>query len=80
MMEYTVKKLAALAKVSPRTLRYYDEIGLLKPARINSCLLYTSVVNHAERKETDPNKAEYLHWLRTQLEAIAIDESQHREF
>lgn len=38
------------------------------------------VVNHAERKETDPNKAEYLHWLRTQLEAIAIDESQHREF
>lgn len=31
MMEYTVKKLAALAKVSPRTLRYYDEIGLLKP-------------------------------------------------
>lgn len=36
MMEYTVKKLAALAKVSPRTLRYYDEIGLLKPARINS--------------------------------------------
>ena len=36
MMEYTVKKLAALAKVSPRTLRYYDEIGLLNPARINS--------------------------------------------
>lgn len=35
-MEYTVKKLAAMAKVSPRTLRYYDEIGLLKPARINS--------------------------------------------
>ena len=25
-----------MAKVSPRTLRYYDEIGLLKPARINS--------------------------------------------
>ncbi|WP_195267377.1 MerR family transcriptional regulator [Eubacterium sp. 1001713B170207_170306_E7] len=35
-MEYTVKKLAAMAGVSPRTLRYYDEIGLLKPARINS--------------------------------------------
>lgn len=35
-MEYTVQKLARLAGVSLRTLRYYDEIGLLKPARINS--------------------------------------------
>lgn len=35
-MEYTVKKLAGLAGVSTRTIRYYDEIGLLKPARINS--------------------------------------------
>ncbi len=35
-MEYTVKKLSALAGVSTRTLRYYDEIGILKPARINS--------------------------------------------
>jgi len=35
-MEYTVKKLANLAGVSTRTLRYYDEIGILKPARISS--------------------------------------------
>lgn len=35
-MEYTVQKLGKLAGVSPRTLRYYDEIDLLKPARINS--------------------------------------------
>ena len=35
-MEYTVNKLAQLSGVSGRTLRYYDEIGLLKPARINS--------------------------------------------
>lgn len=35
-MEYTVKQLAEIAGVSPRTLRYYDEIGLLKPARFNS--------------------------------------------
>ncbi len=32
-MEYTVKELAEMAGVSPRTLRYYDEIGILKPAR-----------------------------------------------
>jgi len=35
-MEYTVKALAKLAGVSPRTLRYYDEIGLLRPARVNA--------------------------------------------
>lgn len=35
-MEYTIKKLSSLAGVSNRTLRYYDEIGILKPARINS--------------------------------------------
>lgn len=33
-MTYTVKKLADLANVSVRTLHYYDEIGLLKPASI----------------------------------------------
>src|SRR3990167_2420836 len=31
-MPYTVKKLAGISGVSPRTLRFYDEIGLLKPA------------------------------------------------
>ena len=35
-MEYTVQKLGKLAGISTRTLRYYDEIGMLKPARINS--------------------------------------------
>ncbi|MBI6871783.1 MerR family transcriptional regulator [Clostridium aciditolerans] len=35
-MEYTVQKLGKMAGVSTRTLRYYDEIGILKPARINS--------------------------------------------
>ncbi|MCU9601209.1 MerR family transcriptional regulator [Pallidibacillus thermolactis] len=35
-MEYTIQKLARLAGVTTRTLRYYDKIGLLKPARINS--------------------------------------------
>ncbi|MGB7606757.1 MAG: MerR family transcriptional regulator [Lutisporaceae bacterium] len=35
-MEYTVQKLGILAGISTRTLRYYDEIGILKPARINS--------------------------------------------
>lgn len=35
-MEYTIKKLADIAGVSARTLRYYDEIELLKPCRITS--------------------------------------------
>jgi DNA-binding transcriptional MerR regulator len=31
-MAYTVKKLAAISGVSVRTLHFYDEAGLLKPA------------------------------------------------
>ena len=32
-MEYTINKLANLAGISVRTLRYYDELGLLTPNR-----------------------------------------------
>lgn len=35
-MEYTIQKLGKLAGISTRTLRYYDEINILKPARFNS--------------------------------------------
>lgn len=30
-MEYSIRKLSEMAGVSARTLRYYDEIDLLKP-------------------------------------------------
>ncbi len=35
-MDFTIQKLAKIAGISTRTLRYYDEIGLLMPARTNS--------------------------------------------
>ena len=35
-MEYTIQQFGKLAGITTRTLRYYDEIGILKPARINS--------------------------------------------
>jgi len=35
-MEYTINKLAKLAGLSTRTLRFYDECGLLPPRRISS--------------------------------------------
>lgn len=35
-MTYTIKKLAELAGISTRTLRYYDEIQLLKPKRMET--------------------------------------------
>lgn len=43
-MEYTIQQFAALAGVSTRTLRWYHEIGLLKPARVgdNGYRIYTS--------------------------------------
>lgn len=33
-MEYSIKDLSKLAGISTRTLRYYDEIGLLKPSKV----------------------------------------------
>lgn len=33
-MEYSINKLSKMAGVSTRTLRYYNEIGLLAPARV----------------------------------------------
>lgn len=33
-MNYTIKEISDLAGVTTRTLRYYDEIGLLSPAKI----------------------------------------------
>ncbi len=35
-MEYTVQKLSELSGITARTIRYYDELGILKPARISS--------------------------------------------
>lgn len=34
-MDYSILQLARLAGISTRTLRYYDQLGLLKPARIS---------------------------------------------
>ena len=33
-MEYSIRELSKLSGVSTRTLRFYDEIGLLKPCRV----------------------------------------------
>ena len=33
-MAYTVQKLAQMSGVTVRTLHFYDEIGLLKPAYV----------------------------------------------
>ena len=33
-MEYSIQELSRMAGISTRTLRYYDETGLLKPSRV----------------------------------------------
>ena len=35
-MEYSIREISKMAGVSTRTLRYYDEIGLLSPCRVSS--------------------------------------------
>jgi DNA-binding transcriptional MerR regulator len=44
-MEYTIKELSSIANISTRTLRYYDQINLLKPNYINKSnyRVYTSL-------------------------------------
>ena len=39
-MNMQIKEFAALAGVSVRTLHYYDEIGLLKPADVDEATGY----------------------------------------
>lgn len=43
-MEYTIKEFADMANLTTRTLRYYDQIGLLKPQKISDSgyRIYTS--------------------------------------
>jgi DNA-binding transcriptional MerR regulator len=36
-LEYTVTKLSRLSGISPRSIRFLGEVGILKPAKINSC-------------------------------------------
>ena len=33
-MEYSIQELSHLSGVTTRTLRWYDQIGLLKPSRV----------------------------------------------
>lgn len=47
-MEYSIRELAGLAGISSRTLRYYDEINLLKPSRVNE-----NGVRFYSKKEVD---------------------------
>lgn len=35
-MEYSISQLARMAGVSPRTLRHYDQLGLLAPSRVSA--------------------------------------------
>lgn len=45
-MEYTIKKLSEMAGVTTRTLRYYDQIDILKPARTTAAGY--RIYSHAE--------------------------------
>lgn len=69
-MEYTVQKLGSLAGISTRTLRYYDEIGILKPARINSSGYRIYGQNEVDRlqqimfyRELDVNLETIREWM-----------------
>src|ERR1700760_3014293 len=39
-MTYRIGEFAKLSGLSPKTLRFYDEIGLLQPASVDPCSSY----------------------------------------
>lgn len=49
-MRYSIREVSELAGVSARTLRYYDEIGLLKPLEIYG------IVNFYSRADDSVNE------------------------
>ncbi|MBN8647875.1 MAG: MerR family transcriptional regulator [Caulobacterales bacterium] len=53
LKDYSVKQLSDLAKISIRTLHYYDEIGLLKPS-------YKGANNYRYYSETDALKLQQI--------------------
>jgi DNA-binding transcriptional MerR regulator len=69
-MEYTIQKLSQMAGISTRTLRYYDEIGLLKPARINSSGYRIYGAGEVDRMQALKEHREQLLEQRTQLDLL----------
>jgi DNA-binding transcriptional MerR regulator len=69
-MEYTIQKLSQMAGISTRTLRYYDEIGLLKPARINSSGYRIYGAGEVDRLQALKEHREQLLEQRTQLDLL----------
>ncbi|HJA40537.1 MAG TPA: MerR family transcriptional regulator [Firmicutes bacterium] len=57
-MVYTIQALSQLAGISTRTLRYYDEIGLLKPA-------YTTEAGYRMYEETQVNLLQEILFFRS---------------
>mgnify|MGYP000193482737 CR=1 FL=1 len=54
-MEYSIRELADLAGISTRTLRYYDEIDLLKPCKVNE-----NGMRFYGKQEVDLTSADYV--------------------
>ena len=52
-MKMPIKEFASLSGVSVRTLHYYDEIGLLKPASVDKYTgyRYYALLEHHEELE-----------------------------
>ncbi|EIT86478.1 MerR family transcriptional regulator [Fictibacillus macauensis ZFHKF-1] len=56
-MEYTIQQLSKIAGVTTRTLRYYDEIQLLKPLRLNKA-------GHRMYGEKEVNRLQHILFYR----------------
>ena len=64
---YKIGEFSILTGLSVKTLRYYDEIGLLKPSKIDS---YTNYRYYLEEELKHYKRIEYLKRLGFTLEEI----------
>lgn len=72
-MEYGIRELSQVAGVSARTLRYYDQIGLLKPS-------YTSEAGYRFYREEQVELLQQILFYRARGFALReINEILHRE-
>ena len=75
-MEYTVQKLGQIAGISTRTLRYYDEIEILKPARIN--MTDIEKFKGFKQKLVDDNERKYGAEIRKKYGDKVVDKSNNK--
>ncbi|HSX38314.1 MAG TPA: MerR family DNA-binding transcriptional regulator [Chlamydiales bacterium] len=81
-MEYSITSLAKQARVTVRTLRHYDQVGLLKPERLDPFRASQNAMKEMEEIQVKEFGKETIEKGKEKLDALSadeVDERTHRE-